>query len=181
MAELTIFYDGDCPLCSLEMRHLKAVDRHNKIELENIREADFFARFPEIDYAQAVKVLHARTADDRLLTGLEVTERAWTLVGFGPLLGALRCTLTRPLLDRAYDRFARNRHRIGRWLLAAGRYSQGTPVAPLVPDEFKPAQHPRSGAAQSKYERTAQSGYDSTAQSGPDSTVASDDCGCGKL
>ena len=38
---LTIFYDGNCPLCATEMAHLKKHDAKNKIQLVNIHEDDF--------------------------------------------------------------------------------------------------------------------------------------------
>ncbi len=158
MTDLTIFYDAECPLCSLEMRHLKAADRQQRIALENLRAADFSARFPEIDRERALKTLHARTGEGTLLTGLAVTERAWRLVGFGPLVAPLRCPLTRPLFDRAYDQFARRRHRISRMLMALARCTEGSVLAGLLPDEFRPKGPPQVQAG----------------------VRADDDCGCGQ-
>ncbi|SUI84779.1 Protein of uncharacterised function, DUF393 [Shewanella putrefaciens] len=47
--ELRIFYDGNCPLCSAEMRQLKARDPKNLIALEDLNAPDFSERFSHID------------------------------------------------------------------------------------------------------------------------------------
>ncbi|HBF48828.1 MAG TPA: DUF393 domain-containing protein, partial [Shewanella frigidimarina] len=53
--ELTIFYDGTCPLCLNEMKQLKHHDNLNRIGLEDINAADINLRFPDLD------VVHANT------------------------------------------------------------------------------------------------------------------------
>ena len=42
--KVLIFYDGGCPLCVKEMRHLKRLDTNNKLAFENINVKDFSAR-----------------------------------------------------------------------------------------------------------------------------------------
>ncbi|MCG6202055.1 thiol-disulfide oxidoreductase DCC family protein [Psychromonas antarctica] len=79
---LTIFYDGQCPMCSTEMRHLKQHDKNNLITLEDIHQDDFAALYPDINFTDAMKILHGNY-QGKLLLGLAVTHRAWTLVGKG--------------------------------------------------------------------------------------------------
>ena len=55
---LTIFYDGKCPLCTLEMQKLKLYDSKELIILEDLHQDDFEQRFPNIDINKAMKILH---------------------------------------------------------------------------------------------------------------------------
>lgn len=43
---LVIFYDGNCPLCGLEMQKLKQHDANNQIELVNLHQTNFNALYP---------------------------------------------------------------------------------------------------------------------------------------
>ena len=58
MAELTIFYDGGCPLCAAEMNHLRKLDSNNSIAYEDIYADGFEGRFPYIDLPQADRINH---------------------------------------------------------------------------------------------------------------------------
>lgn len=79
---LKIFYDGQCPLCATEMMHLKKHDHNDLITLVDIHQNDFDTHYPDIKFNDAMKVLHGKY-QGKLLLGLEVTHRAWTLVGKG--------------------------------------------------------------------------------------------------
>ena len=46
---LTIFYDGNCPLCTLEMQKLKRYDTKGLIVLEDLHQENFDALFPQIN------------------------------------------------------------------------------------------------------------------------------------
>ena len=58
ISQLTIFDDGNCPLCNLEMQKLKQVDRNNLILLENLHQENFTTKFPNINPEEAMKMLH---------------------------------------------------------------------------------------------------------------------------
>ena len=88
---LTIFYDGQCPMCATEMRHLKQHDKNNLITLVDIHQDDFSTVFPDIKFTDAMKILHGNY-QGKLLLGLQVTHRAWTLVGKGFWVAPLNWT-----------------------------------------------------------------------------------------
>jgi len=46
MNELTIFYDGGCPLCVSEMRHLYRLDSKQKIVLQDIHAEGLLSASP---------------------------------------------------------------------------------------------------------------------------------------
>jgi predicted DCC family thiol-disulfide oxidoreductase YuxK len=112
---LRIYYDGLCPLCVNEMRHLERLDQGRKLDLQDISAADFSERFPHIDPIQADRILHGELEDGTLIYGLDVTVLAWRLAGRGRWVAFLRWPLVQPVADRVYLFFARHRHRISGW------------------------------------------------------------------
>ena len=121
MAELEIFYDGGCPLCLAEMRHLKHLDVKQTIKFIDINDNNFPLDFPEIDRASANRILHGRLIDGSIILGLDVTHKAWSLVGKGKWTGILRMPIIRAIADFFYHIFARHRYRISKWLTGKER------------------------------------------------------------
>lgn len=109
---LTIFYDSHCPLCMLEMQQLKTIDHKDRIQLVDLHADDLKKAFPHINKDDAMKRLHGQLDSGEVLYGLDVTCRAWSLVGKHRWLMILRWPLIRPLADLAYRIFARHRDRI---------------------------------------------------------------------
>ena len=112
---LRIYFDGLCPLCLAEIRHLRRLDLQGQLDLQDINSPDFEARFPHINKIEADRVLHGELRDGTLVKGLDVTCLAWRLVGKGHWFAFLRWPLIRPFADLAYRFFARHRHRISAW------------------------------------------------------------------
>lgn len=112
--DLRIFYDGGCPLCLAEMKHLIKLDRQKKIDLVDINQESFEEDYPEIDRQKADQILHGQLADGTILLGLDVTHKAWSLVGKGRWTAIIRWPIIRPIADFAYLKFARHRHFLSR-------------------------------------------------------------------
>lgn len=85
MTKLTIFYDGNCPLCAKEMNPLRQHDHKQEINTVDLY-SDAFSAYPQIDPDRANTILHALDNHGNLLLGLDVTYRAWQLVGRGWLV-----------------------------------------------------------------------------------------------
>lgn len=102
-------------MCSAEMQHLKRVDGDNLIELVNIHDGEFSEQYPHISFDQAVKVLHGSYQGKQLL-GLEVTHRAWTLVGKGFWVAPLNWPVVKPVSHWIYCLVAKYRHPISSFL-----------------------------------------------------------------
>lgn len=131
---LTIFYDGYCPLCVKEMRHLKKLDTARKLTLVDVNDSDFASNYPEIDPHYALSRLHGylfqsehkspnhkSKANKQLVTGLDVTYHAWRMVGRGWLVAPLRWPVIKWFSDKAYIFFAKHRHRISQWITGQPR------------------------------------------------------------
>ncbi|EAR54651.1 Potential redox protein [Photobacterium sp. SKA34] len=126
MEKMIIFYDGSCPLCVAEMKQLRQLNEHQKLQFEDILVPDFNQRFPDISKEEASAVLHgllsSKTgAEQQLLLGLDVTYKAWNLVGKKRWLKILRLPVIRTVADKAYLFFARNRYRISYLLTGKSR------------------------------------------------------------
>jgi len=108
---LTIFYDGNCPLCASEMVQLKKHDQNKLISLVDIHQADFATRYPSVKFLEAMKILHGHY-NGQLLLGLAVTHRAWTLVGKGFWVAPLNWPVFKTISHWLYLGLAKYRHQI---------------------------------------------------------------------
>ncbi|WP_199481762.1 thiol-disulfide oxidoreductase DCC family protein [Vibrio owensii] len=125
MTKLTVFYDGTCPLCAKEMKALKQRDAKQHIITVDIY-SEAFTAYPQIDPEQANTILHALNDKGELLLGLDVTHRAWQLVGRGWLYAPLRWRAVKPVADWLYLKFAKNRYRVSYWLTGTSRCNNGS-------------------------------------------------------
>ncbi|MCH2454651.1 thiol-disulfide oxidoreductase DCC family protein [Idiomarina sp.] len=123
-SKLIIFFDGGCPLCVKEMRHLRKLDEKRQITFENINEPDFNQRYPQVNVAKANQYLHGQVSSGEMIYGLDVTHAAWSLVGKGWMIAPLRWPVIRWFADKAYLFFARNRNRISKLLTGKERCAQ---------------------------------------------------------
>lgn len=112
---LTIFYDGSCPLCTLEMDRLKRHDKHDLIKLVNLHQENFSIKYPDIDIEKAMHILHGIYRGKTLLA-LDVTHRAWTLVGKGLLVAPLSLPVVRQIAHQGYLLLAKYRQPISQCL-----------------------------------------------------------------
>lgn len=112
---LVIFYDGNCPLCSLEMQKLKRQDTNNQIELVNLHQENINTLYPDINVDKAMRILHG-VYHNELLLGLNVTHRAWTLVGKGAFVAPLQLPIVKQLAHWVYLLVAKYRHPISQFM-----------------------------------------------------------------
>ncbi|MEJ2142943.1 MAG: DUF393 domain-containing protein [Gammaproteobacteria bacterium] len=110
--QLTIFYDSRCPLCLAEMQHLAKHDKDNRLRLIDLHACDLSRLYPHINKQQAMQHLHGQLDSGELLYGLDVTCKAWSLVGKYRWLKILRWPLFKPVADLGYQFFARYRENI---------------------------------------------------------------------
>ena len=111
---LVFFYDGLCPLCMHEVKILQKKDVQQKILFEDINQPDFITKYSFINKDKVGKILHGLNRDDEIITGLEVTYLAWSLVGYKWLVAPLRWPVARSIFRRLYFVFAKHRHFIAR-------------------------------------------------------------------
>lgn len=111
-----LLYDGECPICRREVRWLRRVDRRNRLEFVDIAAPDFVAARFGLTHEAVQGALHALLPDGRVARAMDAVRAAYRAVGLGWIAAPTAWPPLRPLFDRAYRVFARNRLRIGRWL-----------------------------------------------------------------
>ena len=128
MSQFTIFFDGRCPLCVNEMQHLDKLDRANKLHFFDIHNERLHELHPEIEFDKANRFLHGKLDSGQLLYGLDVTHRAWNMVGKGMWVAPLRWFWLKPIADKVYLGFAKHRFRISRLLTGQQRCEQSCDI-----------------------------------------------------
>ena len=111
-SQITVLYDGDCPLCSREIRFLEKRDRgRGRIQFANIAEPSFDPGAYGLDARKVMARIHGVLPDGTVIEGVEVFQRAYAAVGLGWLIAPTRWPGLRRLANLAYRIFARNRLR----------------------------------------------------------------------
>lgn len=108
----TIFYDGQCPLCDIEMGHLKKRNTKGQLAFVDIMSEDFASQYPDLNWQSLYDRIHGMNEDGTMLIGLDVTHRAWSLVGYSWLYAPLRWPIIRFFADKIYLVFAKHRNKI---------------------------------------------------------------------
>jgi predicted DCC family thiol-disulfide oxidoreductase YuxK len=108
----TIFYDGQCPLCEIEMKHLKKRNTQGKLSFVDIMDSDFATKYPDLDWHALNERIHGMTEDGTMLVGLDATHRAWSEVGHSWLYAPLRWPVIKFFADKLYLLFAKNRYKV---------------------------------------------------------------------
>ena len=111
---LTLFYDAACPVCALEMDHLRARNAAGRLVFVDISAADFEPARWGFTRSELDAEIHAIGADGVVHRGMRVLREAYAAVGLGWVLRPTGITLLRPIFDSAYRHFARHRRAISR-------------------------------------------------------------------
>lgn len=114
MPELTILYDGGCPLCLREVRLLRGRDPQGAwLGFVDIDAADYEpADHGGIDYRSAMARIHGITAEGQVLRDVAVFARAYELVGLGWVYAPSRWPALAPLINGVYGLWAGARLRL---------------------------------------------------------------------
>ena len=111
MTELTVWHDGDCPLCRREIAMIRRLDHARAIRFIDATDGDVTC---PIDRADLLARFHARE-DGVMLSGAAAFAAMWRAI---PLLRPLGLAARQPwvlmLLERAYRGFLRIRPRLQR-------------------------------------------------------------------
>lgn len=113
--QITMFYDGGCPLCRREVNHYRRLDSDNRVHWVDISvESDLLEPF-HLNREAAMARLHVLDREGQMHTGAAAFARLWCdLPYYRWLGGVVRYLGLVPLLDRIYEPFAR-------WRLARRR------------------------------------------------------------
>lgn len=110
MVELTVWYDGSCPLCRREIALMRGLDRRGAIRFVDVAAGD--PKGCPIDRAELLSRFHA-SENGRLVSGAEAFAAMWRAVPLLRPLGlAARNRTALALLERLYRAFLRVRPKL---------------------------------------------------------------------
>lgn len=110
---LRILVDGECPLCAREGRVLERLDNgRGRLILDNIAAESFDPTSYGLTHDAVMGAIHGVLPDGSVVVGMEVFRRAYRAVGLGWLLAWTAWWPMRPMVDRFYRWFAKNRMRL---------------------------------------------------------------------
>ena len=110
--QFKMLIDGDCPICRREARFLRWLDGgRERLAIEDIAAPGF----EPAEYGTTMDTLlgqiHGVTPRGTLVKGMAVFRRAYDAVGLGWLMAPTNWPVLKPIADRCYAIFARNRLR----------------------------------------------------------------------
>ena len=83
-AKLTIFFDGECPLCKREVDFLESRNQKGYLRFIDINSSDFYLDLKYgITYKQAMERIHALKSDGSLTKAIRLFQEAYDLIGLG--------------------------------------------------------------------------------------------------
>ncbi|MFW6170382.1 MAG: thiol-disulfide oxidoreductase DCC family protein [Planctomycetota bacterium] len=121
---LTLIYDGDCPICSREVNWLKRRDRRDELALEDLAAEEFDPQRYGLSREDVTMALHGVKPDGSIVRGMEAVREAYRTVGLGWIVAPTGWPGVRRVSDWFYAWFARHRLSIGR--LVGKRCGDGT-------------------------------------------------------
>ncbi|MDX2053665.1 MAG: DUF393 domain-containing protein [Polyangiaceae bacterium] len=104
-----VFYDGECPLCSREIRFLKGRDVAGAVKFTDITAPGFDPATVGLTSAELMAEIRGRLPDGTLISGVEVFRQLYAATGFPRLSALSRWAPLSAILNFAYRAFARNR------------------------------------------------------------------------
>ncbi len=111
---LTLLYDGNCPVCNLEMDNLWARNSAGLLRFVDITAPGFDPTPYKASIAEMNVLIHAQRPDGSLVIGVEVFRLAYGAVGLGSYTRFTGWPVFKLLVDWAYALFARNRYSASR-------------------------------------------------------------------
>jgi predicted DCC family thiol-disulfide oxidoreductase YuxK len=112
--ELTLYYDGKCPLCMAEIAFLQSRNGQGQLAFVDVTHTDFDAEGHHISCEAAMAQIHGRTSDGQVLVGVPVFATAYKLAKLPVLAWILSRRWLMPVLQPAYVLFAKHRQAISK-------------------------------------------------------------------
>ena len=114
MQSLTIYYDGECPLCLAEIHFLKSRNHQELLEFVDVAAPHYNETTHQLSCKLALATMQGRLADGTQLEGIPVFAEAYKRANLPMLAWLFSLGLLRPFLNAGYYLFARYRHSISK-------------------------------------------------------------------
>lgn len=114
MQVLTIYYDGQCPLCLAEIHFLKSRNSLGLLEFVDVADPQFDEIVHKLSCKLALATMQGRLADGMQLEGIPVFAEVYKRVNLPTLAWLFSSKWLAPILNASYHVFAKYRHSISK-------------------------------------------------------------------
>lgn len=110
LSRISVYYDGLCPLCSKEIAHYRKQKGQEYFYFIDITAPEFQAQAEGLDPFLIHKVMHVKTAEGEIKTGLDAFITIWDNLPKYFWMGRIsKIAFVKPLLRVGYYLFAKLR------------------------------------------------------------------------
>lgn len=106
-----VLYDGWCSVCSASATKLQRMDKHDRLNMIDLREDPSIIETHALDPKEVRRVMHAITPDGEIVTAMDALRATMSAIGRGWMLAWTRIPIISWICDRLYLAFANNRLR----------------------------------------------------------------------
>lgn len=114
LQKLTLFYDGQCPLCQAEILFLSGRNQANLLDFIDIHTDRYDPQAVGVSCEEALAAMYGQYADGSVIHGVAVFPEAYQRANLPSLAWAFSRPALQPILKVGYKFFAGNRHAISR-------------------------------------------------------------------
>lgn len=112
--KLTLYYDGNCPLCLAEIHLLKQHNHRNLLFFVNLHELE--ASTSDINCKLAMQSIHARLGQSEIISGPRVFQEAYKRTDLRLMNAFFSKAWFRFFYAKFYTVFAKYRHPISKFI-----------------------------------------------------------------
>jgi predicted DCC family thiol-disulfide oxidoreductase YuxK len=114
MQSLTIYYDGECPLCLAEIHFLKSRNALGLLEFVDVAAPQYDETAHQLSCKLALATMQGRLADGTQLEGIPVFAEAYQRANLPALAWVFSRSCLKPILNASYYVFAKYRYGISK-------------------------------------------------------------------
>ena len=114
MQSLTIYYDGECPLCLAEIHFLKNRNKLGLLNFVDVAAPQYEEAIHQLSCKLALATMQGRLADGTQLEGIPVFAEAYKRSNLPRLAWLFSRPWLAPILNASYYVFAKYRHSISK-------------------------------------------------------------------
>ena len=110
---IDLLYDGECPICMMEVEFLKKRDIKRRIRFTNLQDPTYNpAEHGNVTFEDGMRKLRAVMPDGRVVKGVEVFRQTYKAIGLGWIFELTNLPVIGNVADNLYDVWAENRLRL---------------------------------------------------------------------
>ena len=114
MQTLTIYYDGQCPLCLAEIHFLNSRNKLGLLDFVDVAAPQYYEVAHQLSCQLALATMQGRLADGTQLEGIPVFAEAYKRADLPTLAWLFSRSWLKPVLNAGYYVFAKYRHSISK-------------------------------------------------------------------